>query len=437
MNQTTISEMETNIIPNSAQEPRKTGKATRILAVDDNPDALVAVSRLLRSAGYDVLEASTGTEGLRLAREKRPDLILLDVKLPDISGIEVCKRIKSDPETAGIFVVHLSAVETSPDSQASGLESGADGYIAQPVKYRELMARVQAMVRIMKVEKALRESEKLWRTVFAASNDILLLVDDECRIRACNEKALQSYGYFEQEMLLMNVLALFSRGTRDAAARRLEKAAEGKGVTFEAAQVRKNGDVFAVEVSGRGFLRNQQRQLILAIRDITGRKQAEERLRYLTAHDTLTGLHNRALFEEELARLQCSRMFPVSVVITDVDGLKAVNDLQGHAAGDELLRCAAAVVKSAFRPEDVVARIGGDEFAVLLPGAGEAAAEKSLKRVKNCIAEHNGARRGPRVSLSVGAATAKTSDMLMKSVKEAEERMYEEKLSAPGRARVN
>jgi len=201
----------------TAAEP--TAKAVQILAVDDNPDARVAVSRLLRSAGYDVLEASTGAEGLRLVKERRPDLVLLDVNLPDISGIEVCKRIKSDPETANIFVVHLSAAEISSDSQANGLESGADGYIAQPVKYRELLARVQAMVRIMKAERALRESERLWRTVFAASNDILLLVDDEFRICACNDKARQSFGYFEREMFQMNVLDLFSRGTRGTPSR--------------------------------------------------------------------------------------------------------------------------------------------------------------------------------------------------------------------------
>ena len=414
-----------------------TAKAVQILAVDDNPDVLVAVSRLLRSAGYDVLEASTGAEGLRLVKERRPDLVLLDVNLPDISGIEVCKRIKSDPETANIFVVHLSAAEISSDSQANGLESGADGYIAQPVKYRELLARVQAMIRIMKAERALRESERLWSTVFAASNDILLLVNDEQSICACNEKALQSYGYFEQEMLHTSVLDLFSRGTRDAAGKRLARAAEGEGVTFEAIQERKSGDVFAVEVSCRSFIRGEQRHFILAIRDITGRKQAEERMRYLTTHDVLTGLYNRGFFEEELARLGRSRMFPVSIVIADLDGLKTVNDRLGHAAGDETLRCAAALMKSAFRPEDVVARIGGDEFAVLLPGADAAAAEKAMKRAKSVIAEHNASHRGLRASVSVGAGTARTGEMLMRAVRRAEERMYEEKAAVPGRMRVS
>lgn len=119
-----------------------------ILIADDHEDALLAYSLILKSEGYDVLSATTGEDCLRIARENRPDLILLDVRLPDISGVDVCKRIKTDSELATIFVVLVSGLEVSTDSQVLGLETGADGYITKPIDTRKLLAQIKAMLRI-------------------------------------------------------------------------------------------------------------------------------------------------------------------------------------------------------------------------------------------------------------------------------------------------
>lgn len=123
-------------------------RGPKILIAEDDADTLQAYSLLLRSEGYDVLGSSSARECLRLAREERPDLILLDVRLPDLSGTEVCRQIKADPELAGTFVIHVSGVEVSPDSQAEGLESGADGYLTKPIQYRKLTAQIRALLRI-------------------------------------------------------------------------------------------------------------------------------------------------------------------------------------------------------------------------------------------------------------------------------------------------
>ena len=128
----------------------------RILLVDDNPVVLFKVAHVLSAAGFTVMEAKSGSEALALARSEQPDLILLDVRLPDINGIEVCRRLKASPETSRLFVVMLSEMETSAESQAGGLEAGADGYIARPIENRELIARIQAMLRIQQAEAALR-----------------------------------------------------------------------------------------------------------------------------------------------------------------------------------------------------------------------------------------------------------------------------------------
>jgi DNA-binding response OmpR family regulator len=106
----------------------------------------------MRGAGYETFEASNGADCLKMAAEHKPDLILLDVVLPDIDGREVCRLIKSNPETADIYVVLLSSIQVQSDSQAEALERGADGYIARPIPNRELLARVKAVLRLKYAE---------------------------------------------------------------------------------------------------------------------------------------------------------------------------------------------------------------------------------------------------------------------------------------------
>ena len=145
----------------------------KILIVDDNPVVLFAVTHLLKSEGFAVVEATTGREGLSRARAEAPDLVLLDVMLPDINGVELCRQIKTGPDTSQLFVVLLSSIETSPDSQVTGLDAGADGYIARPIENKELVARVQAMLRIQQAESALRKAhDELEKRVAERTRDL-------------------------------------------------------------------------------------------------------------------------------------------------------------------------------------------------------------------------------------------------------------------------
>jgi DNA-binding response OmpR family regulator/signal transduction histidine kinase len=149
----------------------------RVLVVDDDPIGRQAISKLLRSAGYELFQAPTGEEGLLLARQEKPDIILLDVVLPDISGIEVCRRIKEDPELADTFVAMLSAYKIASDHQAQGLEGGADDYIARPVGNREFLARVQAVLRIREAQQQLKRRERQ-QSALAELGYQALVVDD-------------------------------------------------------------------------------------------------------------------------------------------------------------------------------------------------------------------------------------------------------------------
>jgi diguanylate cyclase (GGDEF)-like protein len=170
------------------------------------------------------------------------------------------------------------------------------------------------------------------------------------------------------------------------------------------------------------------RRVILTVADVTERRNTEERMRYLSTHDLLTGLYNRNFFEAELERLQNSRMEPVNVMVIDINGMKATNDTYGHAAGDELLRRSAQVLRMSFRKEDIIARIGGDEFVVLFHGS--ISIPDAVNRVKDCMAEHNHWYDGPALSLSIGAASGSKGSLLVDLYRKADQQMYKEKQRA-------
>ncbi len=158
----------------------------KVLIVDPKTKRLLETSRILELAGYQVMGAATGRECLRIAREKRPDLILLGMALSDISGIDLAKQIKRDPGLARIHVALLSAAETPSSIRARGMESGADECIERDMPKREFLARVAAMLRRKEAEDALRVSQQEWEAAFHAIGDPVFVTDLEFRILHCN-----------------------------------------------------------------------------------------------------------------------------------------------------------------------------------------------------------------------------------------------------------
>ncbi len=160
-------------------------------------------------------------------------------------------------------------------------------------------------------------------------------------------------------------------------------------------------------------------------RDITESKVLEEKLQYLGMHDALTGLHNRAYFDEEMVRLDSNRFLPVGVIVADIDGLKIINDTLGHQSGDELIKAAACVLKSCFRDGDVVARIGGDEFAVLLAETSKEVLGQSSQRILETTEEYRAASPHLPLSIAIGYAVKSDPDQLLEKVfAEADNQMY-------------
>jgi PAS domain S-box-containing protein len=156
-----------------------------ILVVDDNEAERYFVARVLRKAGFDIIEAGTGHEALRLACEA-PDLVTLDVRLPDLSGFDVCRRLKDDPATRDIPVLHISASYTTPDAKAEGLDGGADGYLTHPVDPAELVATIRALLRTRQAEIRVRAAAREWTTTFDLISDAVCLTGGGGEVVRCN-----------------------------------------------------------------------------------------------------------------------------------------------------------------------------------------------------------------------------------------------------------
>jgi PAS domain S-box-containing protein len=183
--------------------PNEKQKAPTILHVDDTDAQRYAISRVLRHAGFEVIEARTGEQALELV-ERFPDLVILDVNLPDISGFAVCKQIKGNEATARIPVLHLSATMVSTDARVAGLDGGADSYLVQPVEPDELVATIRALLRVRKAEEALWKSEQQYH-LFFETNPLACWVfsTSDLKILAVNEAAVKQYGYSREEFLTL------------------------------------------------------------------------------------------------------------------------------------------------------------------------------------------------------------------------------------------
>jgi PAS domain S-box-containing protein len=172
-----------------ADEPSPT-----ILIVDDIEASRYTLRRMLQKANYGVHEAATGQDALRLLAEK-PDLVILDVNLPDISGHEVCRQIKADPVTASIPVLHLSASFVDADNRAEGLEGGADGYLTYPVEPRELLAHVESLLRARRAEQEVREQRELLQVTLNSIADAVIATDSQGRVTFLNPVAQKLTGW--------------------------------------------------------------------------------------------------------------------------------------------------------------------------------------------------------------------------------------------------
>lgn len=254
-----------------------------ILNVDDSDNGRETVSWILRDAGYEVIEASTGMETLSLAAQQ-PDLVLLDVNLPDISGFEVCRRLKANPVTAPIPVLHLSASAQGSEAYVQGLEGGADGYLVEPVDAAVLLATVRALLRAQRVEMAPRERDELLRlqnaALEAAANGIMI-TDRNGTITWVNLAFTSLTGYAAAEAIGQNARLLNSGKQKASFYQELwETILSGQAWQGELIDQRKDGSLYVEEQTITPVLDSQSEitHFIAIKQDVTRRRKREHEM---------------------------------------------------------------------------------------------------------------------------------------------------------------
>lgn len=314
----------------------------------------------------------------------------------------------------------------------------ADVQYTRILKDKRFIFSVTDITEWKKTDEALRLSEKKYRLITENTSDVIWVLNlSQNRFTYISPSIIALRGLSPEEAMaesleqsmtpdsLRMVKAMIEQGTPFF----MEDPSRETSHTAEIQQPHKDGRLLWVEVNTKYHLNSKNEIEIIGVsRNVEARKQNEMDILYLSYHDKLTGLYNRSFYEEELKRLNTDRNLPFTIILSDINGLKLTNDAFGHMAGDRLIISYAEILKKICRKDDIVARIGGDEFAVLLPKTTETVANLVVERLKEEIM----VTKPDKIKLSVSFGL-KTKDRVEEAFtevfKEAEDRMYHEKIN--------
>ncbi|MGJ7542011.1 EAL domain-containing response regulator [Variovorax sp. LT1R16] len=375
--------------------------AAKILIVDDQPTNRRLLEALLAPEGYTTWSVASGREALARIALEPPDLILLDVTMPDMDGHAVARLLKSSLATSSIPIIMVTAL-VDRQARLGSLEAGAEDVLTMPVDRSELWLRVRNLLRlkalsdfqrnhgvILEQEVRTRTADlQRFRTAMDATADGIFLIDRATlRFVEVNATACSLTGYTREELFLRGPIDL-GIGEPDAVRAIVEDIVAGHEAhrLADILLCRKDGVMVPVEVTRTAHRFGDNWVVVAVARDITERKKAERRLHQMAYYDSLTGLPNRALFYEVLGKAIAQASDgrgQVAVLFIDLDQFKQVNDTLGHPVGDQLLVQFSDRLWGCLQLRDAVGRLGGDEFAVMLvrddPQAGAMAVAQALR----------------------------------------------------------
>lgn len=396
-------------------------KQLSVIYAEDDEFTRMLYAGMLESLVPDLRLAENGLAAEQLFLERPCDLLITDLEMPGMDGLQLCRALRVlEPE---LPVVIISSHDQG-DLLLQTADLGVDGYLLKPLDGENLGRTLLRAAERLIARRTVEQAARYWRYTFDAIPDLITVLDQHYRIVNMNQAALQELGCSLEQAIGRDYCAiLHPTGLLPAEcchSRQLHTCCMKSGDE----PVAMLGGYYHVTVTPICDDQGRETGSAHVARDVTDKTEAEQTLRYISTHDQLTGVFNRAWFEAEFQRLQCGRTWPVSLIVTDLDGLKLVNDSHGHAAGDELIRRAVGVLKQTCRSDEMISRVGGDEFVILLPGIDESEASAIVNRINVRMSEDTGL---PRLSMSLGTATAGRADQLCQALSRADQRMYRDK----------
>jgi two-component system cell cycle response regulator len=420
--------------------------AGRILIVDDVATNRIVMKVKLAAACYEVEQARNGAEALQMARECKPDLVLLDIMMPDMSGVEVCRALKADSKTASIPVVLITAL-SDHDAKMEGLEAGADDFLIKPVEEVTLLARVRSLLRARDVVREWQASDDN-AAAYGFAEDAsgfsaktvpgkIALVAPGARgailwKAAIDDRIGGDVRIIPREAALSEASSDLGQGTdvfvisvdltqRNEGLRLLSDLGSRTGTRHAATvMILPEGDTeraaIALDLGASDVLHEpfDAKELAIRIAAQVDRKRQSDRMRAgvragleAAVPDPLTGLHNRRYAIPQLERLLSASGSGPAVMMLDLDHFKQVNDTHGHIAGDAILAQVAHRLQAELRARDLLARIGGEEFLIGLSVIDHSDAMECAERLCRAIGGRLFDIGGPspvRVTASVGLA---------------------------------
>ncbi|MCU7937996.1 MAG: diguanylate cyclase [gamma proteobacterium symbiont of Bathyaustriella thionipta] len=430
----------------------------KILIVDDTPANITLLSEILEKKGYQISAARDGEKAIKIADHTQPDLILLDIMMPIMDGFETCQQLKSQTNTKDIPIIFISA-KTEMNDLVTAFSVGGVDYINKPFHEDEVNSRIINQLQIRNLHQQLTTSELNMRNLLTNYQfqsdrlqhivdhvvDAIIEISISGSIQFANPAVEKLFGYPVEELMTVDFSQLLAEPFASLYDEFFETSLlEGEqgyfsgDKIFEITAKRKDGSEFPIDFSFMKISTGKEMYLAV-IHDITVHKDKEEKFRSLSNIDPLTNLANRRHFEEVFAKewLQSRRdNTQIAFIMIDIDYFKPFNDTYGHQVGDDCLKqVAASLSNNAKRPSDMIARIGGEEFAVLLPDTSQEGAVKIAEQLRTDIQAldipHSGSNY-KAVTISLGVAITDNSDQTHSSAKlyqMADEALYEAKNS--------
>ncbi|MFO1090130.1 MAG: PleD family two-component system response regulator [Hyphomicrobiales bacterium] len=447
----------------------------KVLVVDDILANVRLLEAKLTAEYFDVSTAMNGLDALESIQRVKPDIVLLDVMMPGMDGIEVCRRIKENPATHHVPVIMVTALD-QPEDRVRGLEAGADDFLTKPVNDLALFCRVKSLVRLKMLtdELAARygDNNDAWlarQAQMMAELDApgkVMLIDNRGHL---HERIRSSIGT-KHELVCVNdphqAIIDAAEGNFELILINLDlDGYDGLRLCSQLRSLQRTRQIPIIIIVDPDDQQRMIRALDMGVNDylvrpvdrqeLLARAQTQIRRSRFTAKlrdsvqqsielavtDPLTGLYNRRYMDSQVDILidnAANRNKPLSLLMLDVDYFKAVNDTYGHDAGDRVLKELAARIKKHIRNVDLGFRVGGEEFVIVLPETEPEVALRVAERLRKAVSSRPfpiGEKAALPITISVGIASfASANDTLEEMLKRADDALY--KAKREGRNRV-